>query len=94
MATKKPFILLEGTPLQKKVYLENPQEPTADDLKLIQRLYGLPQGLDLKQTVDALNQLDVPVVMGCVLTIALIFIVINIVVDLIYAWLDPRIRMS
>ena len=57
MATKKPFILLEGTPLQKKVYLENPQEPTADDLKLIQRLYGLPQGLDLKQTVDALNQL-------------------------------------
>ena len=57
MATKKPFILLEGTPLEKKVYLENPQEPTADDLKLIQRLYGLPQGLDLKQTVDALNQL-------------------------------------
>jgi len=41
-----------------------------------------------------LNQLDLPVVMGSVLTIALMFVVINIVVDLIYGWLDPRIRMN
>ena len=47
-----------------------------------------------KEIVDALNQLDLPVVMGSVLTIALMFVVINIVVDLIYGWLDPRIRMS
>jgi hypothetical protein len=58
MATKKPFMLLEGTPLEKKVYLENPQQPTQEDLKLIQRIYGLPQNLDLKGTVDALNQLS------------------------------------
>ena len=57
MSTKKPFLLLEGTPFEKKVYLENPANPTKDDLGLIQRLYGLPQGLDLPSTVNALNKL-------------------------------------
>ena len=47
-----------------------------------------------KEIVDALNQLDLPVVMGSVLTIALMFVIINIVVDLMYGWLDPRVRIS
>jgi peptide/nickel transport system permease protein len=47
-----------------------------------------------KEIVDALNQLDLPVVMGSVLTIAIMFISINILVDLIYAVLDPRIKMN
>lgn len=42
--------------------------------------------------VDALNQYDLPLVLGCVLTISVIFILINLLVDLIYTWLDPRIR--
>jgi peptide/nickel transport system permease protein len=46
-----------------------------------------------KEIVDALNQLDIPVVMGAVLVIAFLFIIINIVVDLIYAYLDPRIKI-
>lgn len=45
-----------------------------------------------KQIVDSLNQLDLPVVMGAVLLIATTFVIISIAVDLIYAWLDPRIR--
>ncbi len=45
-----------------------------------------------KEIVEALNQLDIPVVMGAVLTIAFFFIIINIVVDFIYAYLDPRIK--
>jgi peptide/nickel transport system permease protein len=45
-----------------------------------------------KQIVDALNFQDLPVVMGAVLVIALLFVVINILVDLIYVWLDPRMR--
>lgn len=45
-----------------------------------------------KAIVDALNSMDLPVVMGSVLVIASLFIVINIFVDVIYAWLDPRIR--
>ena len=44
-----------------------------------------------KEIVDALNTLDLPVIMGAVLVIATMFIIINIVVDLIYGILDPRI---
>ncbi len=47
-----------------------------------------------KEIVEALNQLDIPVVMGAVLVIAFLFIIINIVVDLIYAYLDPRIKIT
>ena len=46
-----------------------------------------------KEIVGALNNLDIPVVMGSVLVIALMFIIINIVVDLIYIYLDPRIKI-
>jgi peptide/nickel transport system permease protein len=47
-----------------------------------------------KEIVDALNNLDLPVVMGAVLFIATIFVVVNIVVDIIYGILDPRIRIT
>lgn len=47
-----------------------------------------------KEIVDALNTLDLPVIMGAVLVIASLFIIINIFVDLIYGWLDPKIRTS
>ena len=45
-----------------------------------------------KEIVDALNTLDLPVIMGAVLIIATLFILINIFVDIIYGWLDPKIR--
>ena len=35
---------------------------------------------------------DFPLVQGCVLVIALTFVLINLAVDLLYAWLDPRIQ--
>lgn len=44
--------------------------------------------------VDALNKYDLPLVLGCVLTISAMFVVINLVVDVIYATLDPRIRLG
>lgn len=44
--------------------------------------------------VDSLNNYDLPVVIGCVLTISMIFIVINTLVDIIYSILNPRIRLS
>jgi peptide/nickel transport system permease protein len=47
-----------------------------------------------KEIVNALNTLDLPVIMGAVLIIALIFIIINIFVDVIYAWLDPKIKLE
>lgn len=44
--------------------------------------------------VDALDSYDLPVVMGSVLLIALILIIINIFVDIVYGLLDPRVRIS
>jgi peptide/nickel transport system permease protein len=35
---------------------------------------------------------DFPLVQGCVLVVALGFVLVNLAVDLLYAWLDPRIR--
>lgn len=45
-----------------------------------------------KITVDALEKLDFPVVMGSVLVTATFFIVINILADILYEIVDPRIR--
>ncbi len=47
-----------------------------------------------KEIVNALNTLDLPVIMGSVLVIALLFIVINIFVDIIYGWLDPKVKLK
>lgn len=43
---------------------------------------------------DAVNQRDYPVIQGAVLLIAVMFLLINLVVDLLYARIDPRIRLS
>ncbi len=47
-----------------------------------------------KEIVNALNTLDLPIIMGAVLVIALAFVIINIFVDIIYAWLDPRVKLE
>lgn len=46
-----------------------------------------------KEIVNALNTLDLPVIMGAVLVIATLFVIINIFVDLIYVWLDPKVKL-
>ena len=46
-----------------------------------------------KITVDALEKLDYPVVMGSALVSACIFISINMLADILYAMVDPRVRM-
>ena len=45
-----------------------------------------------KVTVNALEKLDYPVVMGAVLLSAVIFITINILADILYSIIDPRIK--
>jgi ABC-type dipeptide/oligopeptide/nickel transport system permease component len=42
--------------------------------------------------ITAILQRDYPVVQGCVLLVATLFVLINLGVDLLYGWLDPRIR--
>jgi peptide/nickel transport system permease protein len=46
-----------------------------------------------KITVEALDKFDFPLVMGSVLLTAFIFIIINLLTDLMYGWLDPRVRL-
>ena len=45
-------------------------------------------------TIKAVQSLDFPVVMGVTIFVATIFVIINIFVDLLYAAIDPRIRLS
>lgn len=47
-----------------------------------------------KEIVNALNTLDLPVVMGAVVVIATTFIIINILVDFVYGILDPRVSFE
>ncbi len=47
-----------------------------------------------KVTVDALEKLDYPVVMGSVLISATFFILINILADILYGVVDPRVRIQ
>lgn len=42
-------------------------------------------------TITALLNFDIPVVLGCVLFTALVFVVVNLLADLLYGWLDPRV---
>lgn len=47
-----------------------------------------------KATVDALEMSDFPVVMGSILFIAVIFVIINLLVDVLYGFLDPRVSIN
>ncbi len=44
--------------------------------------------------VNAIGQFDYPVIQGVVLVIAVILVFVNLLVDISYAWLDPRIRFG
>ncbi|MDE1191679.1 MAG: ABC transporter permease [Arachidicoccus sp.] len=47
-----------------------------------------------KTTVDALSELDFPVVMGSVIVTAAFFVAVNILADVLYGVIDPRIRIK
>ena len=44
--------------------------------------------------IQAISFRDYPLVQGCVLFIAVVYVSMNLIVDLVYAWLDPRIRLQ
>jgi ABC-type dipeptide/oligopeptide/nickel transport system permease component len=46
------------------------------------------------EIVDAVRQRDLPVLLGLTLVVVLVFAVINLIVDVSYAWFDPRIRLG
>ena len=50
------------------------------------------QKMCIRDRVDAIKARNYPVVQGGVLVIALAFCLVNLVVDILYAYVDPRIR--
>jgi peptide/nickel transport system permease protein len=44
--------------------------------------------------VNALEKYDFPVLMGAVLFISIILVIVNILVDILYGMLDPRVRVQ
>jgi peptide/nickel transport system permease protein len=59
---------------------------------VVEIIFGWP-GIG-KLLIDAINARDLPVVTAAVFVIALMVMVINLTVDLVYTWLDPRIQYS
>lgn len=55
-------------------------------------VYGLP-GLG-KTAIQAIEGFDLPVTQGVVVFATLCIITLNLIVDLLYAWIDPRIRLT
>ena len=55
-------------------------------------VFGLPGVGQL--TYNSLQDLDLPVIMGCVLYGAFFVVLANAVVDVAYAVLDPRVRLG
>ena len=47
-----------------------------------------------KLIIDSINVLDRPVIVAYLLVIVVLFITINLVVDLLYSLLDPRVRLA
>ena len=45
-------------------------------------------------TIESIQRRDYPVVQACVLVISLTYVVVNTLTDLVYGWLDPRIRLE
>ncbi len=59
---------------------------------IIEQIFQLP-GLG-NYALSAIQQRDYPALQGVVLAVATIIIVINLIVDLTYAWLNPKVRMA
>jgi peptide/nickel transport system permease protein len=59
---------------------------------ITETVFSLP-GLG-KTAIDAINQQDLPVIIGIVLFASACVVVANILVDILYAFLDPRVRLA
>jgi ABC-type dipeptide/oligopeptide/nickel transport system permease component len=57
---------------------------------VVEQIFGIP-GLG-KHFVNSIGNRDYPVVLGTTLLYAVLLVIANLVVDITYAWLDPRIR--
>jgi len=59
---------------------------------VVEQVFAWP-GLG-RLVVEAVTQRDYPVVQAAVFTIALLILSINLVIDVLYTWLDPRVKLA
>lgn len=59
---------------------------------LIEQVFALPGVGDL--AVEMTLRSDIPVVMGCVVFTVLVVVVVNLVADIVGAWLNPKVRLG
>ena len=59
---------------------------------IVEQIFGLP-GIG-RLFIASIGARDYPVIQGIVMFIAMIVLLANLVVDVLYAWLDPRIRYT
>ena len=60
---------------------------------ITEKIFGWP-GLGLLLVDDGIGKRDYRVVQGCVLVISMTYIIANLLTDMVYRWLDPRIRVA
>src|SRR6266550_327474 len=60
---------------------------------ITEKIFGWP-GLGLLLVEDGIGKRDYRIVQGCVLAISTTYILANTLTDMLYRWLDPRIRVS
>jgi peptide/nickel transport system permease protein len=59
---------------------------------VIEQVFAIP-GIG-RLIIGAINQRNYPLIQGIVLVITAVFVVVNLLVDLAYAWIDPRVEYS
>ena len=59
---------------------------------ILENLFNIP-GIG-QQLITALDQRDYTVIQGCVLVMAILVMLVNLIVDICYKWLDPRVEID
>jgi ABC-type dipeptide/oligopeptide/nickel transport system permease component len=60
---------------------------------ITEKIFSWP-GIGLLLVDDGINKRDFRIVQGCVLVVSITYIAANFLTDIVYRWLDPRIRLS
>ncbi len=58
---------------------------------IVEQVFGRP-GIG-QATVVAVTRQDVPVVLGITLLAVALYVAVNTIVDIVYLWIDPRLRV-
>ena len=75
------------------ISLPMPGQAKIDSVTTAKAIVGLELGMG-KLIIDSIQRLDRPVIVAYLCIIVFMFVIINLVVDILYSVLDPRVRLS